>query len=52
MTVQEDKKEDKTPITWIRPSGNEITTNSNTATIAHAKANGWKKKQAYTVKTL
>ena len=50
--MSQSKKEDSTPVTWVRPSGAEITTNSNSATIAHAKSNGWKKKQVYTVKTL
>lgn len=31
-------------ITWVRPSGSEITTNGDKATIAHAAAMGWNPK--------
>jgi len=31
-------------ITWIRPSGSEITTNDSQASIDHAEANDWKAK--------
>jgi hypothetical protein len=32
-------------ITWVRPSGTEITTNGSAETIALAAANGWKPKE-------
>jgi len=31
-------------ITWVRPSGTEITTNGEPATIKHAAEQGWKPK--------
>jgi hypothetical protein len=31
-------------IIWVRPSGTDIETNSEKATIEYAEANGWKRK--------
>jgi len=33
-------------ITWVRPSGNEITTNEDKATIEYAESLKWKRKEA------
>lgn len=33
-------------ITWVRPSGREITTVHNPATIEYAKSLGWKRQNA------
>jgi len=33
-------------IKWIKPSGDEIETNDESATIEAAKVAGWKRKQA------
>ena len=46
------REEKSLMITWVRPSGAEITTANNPANVEYAKVSGWKKKsKAVPIKT-